>query len=64
MRVFKILGTIWRATRSNKMIYSEDRDRFSETLSNLNIQQPKNGFAKNLNEATSIANEIGYPVFS
>ncbi len=53
----KILGTTTEA-----IDLAEDRDRFSETLSKLNIQQPKNGFAKNLKEATSIANEIGYPV--
>ncbi|MFL2544075.1 MAG: carbamoyl-phosphate synthase large subunit [Alphaproteobacteria bacterium] len=52
-----ILGTTTEA-----IDLAEDRDRFSETLLKLNIQQPKNGFAKNLNEATSIANEIGYPV--
>tara|TARA_Y100001970_G_scaffold61036_1_gene77785 strand:+ start:7038 stop:10268 length:3231 start_codon:yes stop_codon:yes gene_type:complete len=53
----KILGTTTEA-----IDLAEDRDRFSETLKKLNIQQPKNGFAKNLKEATSIANEIGYPV--
>ena len=52
-----ILGTTTEA-----IDLAEDRDRFSETLLKLNIQQPKNGFAKNLNEATSIANKIGYPV--
>ena len=41
---------------------AEDRDRFSETLKKLKIKQPKNGFAKNVNEAISIAKEIGYPV--
>jgi len=52
-----ILGTTTEA-----IDLAEDRDRFSETLKKLNVQQPKNGFAKNLNEATSIANKIGYPV--
>jgi carbamoyl-phosphate synthase large subunit len=52
-----ILGTTTEA-----IDLAEDRDRFSETLIKLNIQQPKNGFARNLDEATSIANEIGYPV--
>ncbi len=53
----KILGTTTEA-----IDLAEDRDRFSETLNKLSIQQPKNGFAKNLKEAISIANEIGYPV--
>ncbi|MDC0057810.1 carbamoyl-phosphate synthase large subunit [Pelagibacteraceae bacterium] len=53
----KILGTT-----TDAIDLAEDRDRFSETLNKLKIRQPKNGFAKNLNEATKIANEIGYPV--
>ena len=52
-----ILGTTTEA-----IDLAEDRDRFSETLLKLHIQQPKNGFAKNFNEAKSIANKIGYPV--
>ncbi len=53
----KILGTSTEA-----IDLAEDRDRFSETLKKLNIDQPKNGFAKNLNDAFEIANNIGYPV--
>ena len=53
----KILGTTTEA-----IDLAEDRDRFSETLKNLNIQQPKNGFAKNLEEAINIAKKIEYPV--
>ena len=53
----KILGTTTEA-----IDLAEDRDRFSDVLKKLNIDQPKNGFAKNLNEAHLIANEIGYPV--
>ena len=53
----KILGTTTEA-----IDLAEDRDRFSDTLVKLKIEQPKNGFAKNLNEAINIANNIGYPV--
>ena len=53
----KILGTTTEA-----IDLAEDRDRFSETLKKLNIKQPKNGFAKNINEAVNIAKNIGYPV--
>tara|TARA_Y100001970_G_scaffold275547_1_gene376932 strand:- start:5439 stop:8669 length:3231 start_codon:yes stop_codon:yes gene_type:complete len=53
----KILGTSTKA-----IDLAEDRDRFSETLTNLKIDQPKNGFAKNVNEAEEIADKIGYPV--
>jgi carbamoyl-phosphate synthase large subunit len=53
----KILGTTTEA-----IDLAEDRDRFSDTLLKLKIDQPKNGFAKNLNEAKKIANDIDYPV--
>jgi carbamoyl-phosphate synthase large subunit len=53
----KILGTTTEA-----IDLAEDRDRFSKILKKLQIEQPKNGFAKNLNEAINIANNIGYPV--
>ncbi|MDC6448066.1 carbamoyl-phosphate synthase large subunit [Alphaproteobacteria bacterium] len=53
----KILGTSTEA-----IDLAEDRDRFSDILLKLEIKQPKNGFAKNLNEAINIANKIGYPV--
>ena len=51
----KILGTTTEA-----IDLAEDRDRFSETLKKLNIKQPKNGFAKNINEAVkaAVATEI------
>jgi carbamoyl-phosphate synthase large subunit len=52
-----ILGTTTEA-----IDLAEDRDRFSEILLKLNIDQPKNGFAKNLIEATQIADDIGYPI--
>ena len=54
----KILGTTTEA-----IDLAEDRDRFSEVLLiKLNIDQPKNGFAKNLIETNQIANDIGYPI--
>ena len=53
----KILGTTTEA-----IDLAEDRDRFSKILKKLQIEQPKNGFAKSLNEAVNIANDIGYPV--
>ena len=53
----KILGTTTEA-----IDLAEDRDRFSETLLKLKIDQPKNGFAKNLIETKKIAIDIGYPI--
>jgi len=52
-----ILGTSTEA-----IDLAEDRDRFSETLNSLNITQPKNGFAKNVEETLDIADDIDFPV--
>ena len=52
-----ILGTSLEAIR-----LSEDRQRFSTLLSELNIPQPENGIAHSLAEARAIAHEIGYPL--
>ncbi len=41
---------------------AEDRKRFKEVLEKLGIRQPKNGTATSLEEARTIAEEIGYPV--
>ena len=40
----KIIGTSTEA-----IDLAEDRDRFSEILNELNINQPKNGFASSVN---------------
>ncbi len=53
----KIIGTSTEA-----IDLAEDRDRFSEILNNLNIDQPKNGFANSVNQTLNKAKEIGYPV--
>jgi carbamoyl-phosphate synthase large subunit len=41
---------------------AEDRERFRKLLSELNIPQPKNGTARNFEEALEVAERIGYPV--
>ena len=41
---------------------AEDRDRFKVLLDELNLKQPPNGMARNLQEAVSIIAEIGYPI--
>ncbi len=53
----KIIGT-----STNAIDLAEDRDRFSEVLNKLNINQPKNGFAKSIDETIKIAESIGFPV--
>ncbi len=41
---------------------AEDREKFSLFLKELDIKQPKNGMAKSIDEAYSIANVIGFPI--
>jgi carbamoyl-phosphate synthase large subunit len=42
--------------------FAEDRDRFRRKMEKLGIPQPKSGMASTLNQALSIAGEIGYPL--
>ncbi|MBO7523630.1 MAG: carbamoyl-phosphate synthase large subunit, partial [Bacteroidales bacterium] len=53
----KILGTT-----PDTIDLAEDRDRFRHVINKLGIPQPKSGMAGNIEEALSIANEIGYPL--
>ena len=41
---------------------AEDRQRFQQLLTDLNLRQPPNGTATNADEAEAIAERIGYPV--
>ncbi len=41
---------------------AEDRERFDEVLTKLNLLRPDNGIARSQVEAIAIANRIGYPV--
>ncbi len=41
---------------------AEDRDRFQALITDLGLKQPKNGIARNSDEALNIAEEIGFPV--
>ena len=41
---------------------AEDRQRFDELLTKLNLERPKAGIAKSVAEARTIAKGIGYPV--
>jgi carbamoyl-phosphate synthase large subunit len=41
---------------------AEDRERFQVLLKKLNLKQPANGLARNIEEAERIAEKIGYPV--
>src|SRR5213593_2158746 len=49
-------------TSPDSIDLAEDRKRFGELLTQLEIPQPQNGTAVTLEEARSIARQIGYPV--
>lgn len=53
----KILGTDPEA-----IDIAEDREKFSQLVNELNLNQPPNGAAFTFQQASKIANEIGYPV--
>ena len=40
---------------------AEDREQFQQQLTKLNLKQPANGIARNMNEARKIAAEVGFP---
>ena len=52
-----ILGTSLKSLDS-----AEDRDQFRDILQELNFKQPASGIARGLEEALSVADDIGYPV--
>ncbi len=41
---------------------AEDRERFADLVTRLNLKQPSNGLARSRDEAVSVAECIGYPV--
>jgi carbamoyl-phosphate synthase large subunit len=49
-------------TSSDAIDLAEDRKRFQGLLKRLNLKQPKNGTALDLDTAVNVAREIGYPV--
>ncbi len=53
----KIIGT-----STDAIDLAEDRDRFSEILNQLEINQPKNAFANSVKQTLEKAEAIGYPV--
>ncbi len=53
----KILGT-----SPQTIALAEDRDLFRKMMERMNIPMPKSGMAANLEEALTVAKDIGYPV--
>ena len=57
LKGIKILGTSPQAIDR-----AEDRERFNEMMGKLNIESPRGELAQTFEEATRIAQEIGYPI--
>jgi carbamoyl-phosphate synthase large subunit len=55
-------GVTILGTSPDSIDRAEDRDHFQGLLKKLNIEQPENGIAVDKEEATRIADKIGYPV--
>ena len=56
-RGVKILGT-----SQDSIDIAEDRDRFQQIISELNLHQPANGIVHSVDNAHAVANNVGYPV--
>jgi carbamoyl-phosphate synthase large subunit len=49
-------------TRPESIDIAEDRERFADLVTSLDLKQPPNGMATNIEEAEAIAERLGYPV--
>lgn len=49
-------------TSADSIDAAEDRERFQKILRDLNLKQPENRTARNVQEAVALANEVGYPL--
>ncbi len=61
-RQLKAAGVPIVGTSPESIDLAEDRKRFGKLLADLQIPQPENGAAMNVDEALAIAARIGYPV--
>ncbi len=48
--------------RPEAIATAEDRDRFKSAMEEIGLEVPRSGFAHSLEEAETIAEEIGYPI--
>lgn len=55
-------GVPMLGTKLEAIDRAEDRDRFDQLLTKLNLKRPASGIARSINEAVTIADTIGYPV--
>jgi len=55
-------GVPMLGTKLEAIDRAEDRDRFDQLLTKLNLKRPASGIARSIQEAVTIADTIGYPV--
>ncbi len=56
------LNTLILGTSPDSIDMAEDRERFNDLMTRLDIPQPKAGIAYSAKEAKAVASKIGYPV--
>ncbi|MBA5725728.1 carbamoyl-phosphate synthase large subunit [Bombella favorum] len=61
-RALEEAGITLLGTPADAIDRAEDRERFQAMLRKLGLRQPRNGIARNPDEALKIAEEVGYPV--
>ena len=61
-RALEAAGVPIIGTSPDAIDLAEDRERFQKLLHELGLKQPPNGICRNVEEAVSIAEDIGYPV--
>jgi carbamoyl-phosphate synthase large subunit len=49
-------------TSPDSIDLAEDRERFQKLVEELNLKQPPNGTARNIDEAINIATDVGFPL--
>ncbi|MEO0511530.1 MAG: carbamoyl-phosphate synthase large subunit [Planctomycetota bacterium] len=58
----QLAGVPLLGTSLDSIDLAEDRDRFDHLLEDLRLERPASGIARSLEEATGIADRIGFPV--
>ncbi|MCF8024219.1 MAG: carbamoyl phosphate synthase large subunit, partial [Desulfobacteraceae bacterium] len=60
--VFEKYGVEMIGARLDAIHKAEDRERFCRAMEKINLRIPQSGIATDMNEARSIAENIGYPI--
>jgi carbamoyl-phosphate synthase large subunit len=61
-RALEAAGAPIIGTSPDSIDLAEDRERFQKLVDTLELKQPPNGTARNIDQAVEIATEVGYPL--